>query len=63
MSHGVQKWPQFNIEPDFSTVYHYDFSSSFAKGDTIGITVHTPNIGTSNEYIYGTLVMEMDTSS
>jgi hypothetical protein len=45
------------------TIYHYDFSSSFAKGDTIGITVHTPNIATSNEYIYGTLVMEMDTSS
>jgi hypothetical protein len=45
------------------TIYHYDFSSSFAKGDTIGITVHTPNIATSNEYIYGTLVMEMDTST
>ena len=45
------------------TMYHYDFSSSFAKGDTIGITVTTPNIAASNEYIYGTLVMELNTST
>ena len=25
MSHDVQKWPQFNIVPDFSWVYRYDF--------------------------------------
>jgi hypothetical protein len=45
------------------TVYHFDFSSSFARGDTIGITVTTPNIAASNEFIYGTLVMEFDTST
>jgi hypothetical protein len=46
-----------------SVMHHFDFSSSFNKGDTLGFTVEAPNLPSSNTYVYGTITFEFDTSS
>ncbi len=45
------------------TIYHFDFSASFSKGDTLAFTQQTPNMPTSNQFIHGTIMFEMDTST
>ena len=45
------------------TIYHFDFSASFSKGDTLAFTQQTPNMPTSTQFIHGTIMFELDTST
>ena len=46
-----------------SVMHHFDFSSSFSKGDILGFTAEAPNLPSSNTFVFGTIAFEFDTSS
>ena len=55
----VEEETQTSLVDD--TMYHYDFSSSFSKGDVVCLTVQ--QTGTTNSYVVGTVAMEFDPTS